>query len=272
MKNVQKKFVCMLFYFVSIGLFLPFGANAEVAEVPFVNSGFETGDFTGWFYGDNGLPALNPWMVSTSTSSTSYPFDPSGEGSLVALNGFDGEAGYEAFLYQDIIVPAEATSLTFQDRIVYDGMGIPSSLPRIYEVQVRDTNNIILEVLHHQEVMLNNQPFTDLGWQQRTFNLSQYAGQMVRIYINLYVPESFTGPAQIEFDNFTFTNAPICSEPIVPGVSGCLKLNGIPLANRIVEIFPMPLPPMETLTDNNGCYSFPTITDDVTFDIIIKNP
>lgn len=228
------------------------------------NGGFESGDFSGWIPGDNGLPALTPWMVCSAVSCgwSNQPI----EGVFDSLNGFDGEAGYEAFLYQTISVPLEPTSLTFYDRIQYDGLGIPSFLPRTYEVQVRDATGALLQTLHHQEIFLNGQPYTDLGWQRRSFNISQYAGQIVQIYIRLHVPESFTGPAEIQFDNFLL-------EPASVGdLSGCVNQDGLPLAGRQVILLGDNLQPLTTVTGPSGCYSFPSPAPGTRFDIMIRNP
>lgn len=170
----------------------------------FKNSGFEEGGcpFSGWTAGDNELSPLTPWSVCAANSCGFFGNNSPVEGVLDALNGFDGSAGYEAFLYQDVVVPDENARVTFQDRIQYDGFNISSLLPRVYEVQVRDLDNNVLEVLHHQEVLLNGQLYTDLGWQKRDFDISAFAGKTVKIYIQLFVPETNTGPALIEFDDF----------------------------------------------------------------------
>ena len=166
------------------------------------NGGFETGDFTGWVAGDNAdgevMTGLTPWTVSTS--GMYFPGTPV-EGSYFALNGFDGSAGYEAYLYQDITIPAEGGGVSFSDNITYDIFA--GTLPRVYEVQVRDLSNNILQVLFHYESPLNGND--ELGWQQRSFDLSGFAGQTVRLYIQLSIPESYTGPAEIQFDNFQLT-------------------------------------------------------------------
>ncbi len=175
--------------------------STEVVNGNFTNGGFEAADFSGWVFGDTG-GGLTPWTVCITACDWFANSTPL-EGTYDALNGFDGPLNYSAFLYQDIQIPAEGGTLSFFDRIQYDSLGIPSSLPRIYEVQLRDpVNNSILDVLLHQEIMLNGQSYTDLGWQPRGFDLNPYATQTIRVYISLLVPEDFTGPASIEFDDF----------------------------------------------------------------------
>ncbi len=204
----------------------------EVSQ-DFTNGGFETGDFTGWLFGDNGIPPLDPWQVCPAFFCGFFGNEPV-EGEFDALNGFDGDAGYEAFLFQELEIPIEGGSVFFADRIQYDSLGIPSFLPRIYEVQVRDTAGRILEVLHREEILLNGQPYTDLGWREREFDVSSYASSIIRIHVNLFIPESFTGPASFEVDNFRF-------EPGVGGpVNDCeVELSAIP--NPALSAYPFVL-------------------------------
>ncbi|MCI5179658.1 MAG: hypothetical protein D3911_10160 [Candidatus Electrothrix sp. AW3_4] len=239
------------------------------------NGGFETGDFTGWEFGDNGIEGLDPWQVCPSFScgffinpADGMPNNNPVEGAFEALNGFDGEAGYEAYLYQDIEVPAEGGQISLYDRIQYDGYGIPSTLPRIYEIQVRDLNNNILEVLFHKEIMLDGQSETDLGWQQRILDISAYAGEMIRVFIQLSVPESFTGPAQIEFDNFQLTAGPAPDSDI----SGCIRLKGQPLAERPLVLWQEGEEAQTAETDLSGCYEFKNVASGKQFILMMNGP
>lgn len=233
-----------------------------------LNGGFETGDFTSWVAGDNGVTGLMPWQVCAKNTCGFFLNNEPIEGLYDAANGFDGDAGYEAFLYQDIQVPQEGVAISFSDRIQYDSGGLPSTLPRIYEVQVRDINNQLLQVLFHQEVLLDGQLYTDLGWQQRSFNLSNYAGQAVRIYISLFVPESFTGPANIEFDDFKLEPVPGDGS----GISGCISEDGSPISGRQVLLLQNQESPQVTTTDSSGCYNFGTVVKGKNLDVMIRKP
>lgn len=231
----------------------------------FDNGGFEFGTPGPWMMGDNGRPALEPWRICQVNTCGWFGNSQPMEGAFDALNGFDGEAGYEAFLWQDVFVAPEATMLHFADRIQYDSLGIPSGLPRVYEVQIRDLNDQVLTVLHRQEVMLNGATRTDLGWQKRRFDLSRFAGTPVRLYIRLAVPESWTGPAQIEFDGFALKPA--------PAVSGCVQESGRPLGNREVSLFQYNGISESTRTDAQGCYEFfGAIPAGTPYDVVIRNP
>jgi hypothetical protein len=258
------------------GVIEPASFIAEAAAVPgsIYNGGFETGNFIGWVYGDNGLEPLDPWQVCQD-SSCGFFFNPADgmpnntpkEGVFEALNGFDGEAGYEAYLYQDIEVPLEGGQISLYDRIQYDGLDIPSTMPRVYEIQVRDLNNNILQVLFHKEIMLNGQPETDLGWQQRILNISNYAGEMIRIYIQLSVPETFTGPAQIEFDDFRLIGPASDAD-----ISGCITLKGQPLSERPLVLWQEGEEAQTAETDLSGCYEFRNVASGKQFILMMNGP
>jgi hypothetical protein len=166
----------------------------------FSNGGFETGEFSGWVAGDNGLSPLMPWSVCAPFGCGFFGNQPY-LGQFDAVNGFDGAAGYEAFLFQDVEIPPQGGILKLAYRIQFDGFGIPSSQPRVYELSLRDVADNLLEVLHQEEIFLDGQPYTDLGWQDLSFDLSAHAGEIVRLHVRLSVPEEFTGPAQFEIDD-----------------------------------------------------------------------
>ena len=174
--------------------------SRDLAATSFSNGGFETGEFSGWVVGDNGLSPLFPWTVCSPFTCGFFGNEPV-EGQFEALNGFDGSAGYEAFLFQDVEVPAQGGSIALADRIQFDSLGIPSSQPRVYELQLRDADDNLLEILHQEEIFLDGQPYTDLGWRQRSFDVSAHAGEIVRLHVRLSIAEEFTGPAQFEIDD-----------------------------------------------------------------------
>ncbi|MBI4231006.1 MAG: choice-of-anchor D domain-containing protein [Planctomycetes bacterium] len=171
-----------------------------------VNGGFETGNFTGWTARSNGRGELIPWTVTGPGGGWWLNSSPA-EGAYDALNGFDGEAGLEYTLSQDFTIPFGTIQavLTFADRIQFDSLGIGSSLPRIYEATLLDQSGSTLATLAREEIRLDGRPYTDLGWRQRSADLTPFAGQTVRLQIRESIPESYTGPATIEFDSFGIT-------------------------------------------------------------------
>ncbi len=172
-----------------------------------INGGFETGDFTGWVALDNGETGSLPWTVEPSgTCFFSVFCNAPLEGSMDAMNGFDGYAGLVYELYQDVMLSAGATvTLVTNHRIQYDSFGAPSELPRTLDITIRNQSNDILSTLYHEEIMLDGAPYTDLGWNQQVFDLSALSGQTVRIHFNMAIPETLTGPALIEFDDVSLT-------------------------------------------------------------------
>ncbi|MBI1924039.1 carboxypeptidase regulatory-like domain-containing protein [Candidatus Poribacteria bacterium] len=228
-------------------------ARSKPAISNFTNGGFETGDFSGWAFGDNGLAALWPWSVCPANSCGWFGNNSPIEGTYDALNGFDGEAGYEAFLYQDVQVPDEGGQVSLWDRIQYDSLGIPSKLPRIYEVQIRNLDNNIEEVPIHIEILLNGAGYTDLGWQNRVIDVSKYAGKTIRVYIELFIPETFTGPAQIEVDDFSGPGSE--PSPTTTTIKGRViaKETGAPINQALVMALQTPTKVI-TKTGTNGSY------------------
>jgi subtilisin family serine protease/DNA-binding beta-propeller fold protein YncE len=180
------------------------GLALEITPLPpVVNGGFESGDFSGWTATSNGLQGLTPWTVTGPAAGYFGNSNPP-EGGFDALNGFDGAAGLTYTLSREIsVLPGAAQAeLTYYDRIQFDSFGTPSSLPRIYEATVRNLAGDVLALIVHEEILLDGRPYTDLGWQRRSVDLAPFAGQTIRIRIDEYIPESFTGPAVIEFDDF----------------------------------------------------------------------
>ena len=183
-----------------------------------MNPGFETGDFTGWTttVGPVGAGELIPWTVASNGGwfSSATPLS----GNYSAFNGFDGDAGLVYELYQDVVIPnVGSVTLTTNHRIVYDSLGIPSTLPRVLEISVRDTSNAVLQPLLTQSITMTS-PTVDTGWLNNVFDLSSFAGSTVRIHFLELIPESSTGPANIQFDDITLDAVP------EPGGAGLVAL------------------------------------------------
>ncbi len=173
------------------------------SEELMVNGSFETSDFTGWTAIDNPLPFI-PWQVANvlGDPALNLPDASPTDGAWLAGNGFDGAAGV-ALLFQDIAIPVGATSTTmsWDENIDYDLQTFcVGCIDRIYEVQVRDLSDNVLEVLQTVDAIggtLEN----DNVWNSLTANLSAYAGQSIRITFWQNIPESNTGSARFAVDN-----------------------------------------------------------------------
>ena len=185
------------------------------------NGSFETGDFAGWTVITNGNP-YRVWAVTGPGQGGGFSLVPTApqDGNFVAWNGFDGEGPMSFVLYQDVAISANvAAELTWMDRIQWDfGPGGNATEPRIYEVQVRDPNDdSVLETVFSFSTGTQAQnPTGDTQWQSRSADLSSYAGSTVRLAFFEAIPQSFTGPGQLEFDVVCLTEtilnqAPDCS-------------------------------------------------------------
>jgi hypothetical protein len=188
---------------------------AEAASELIVNGSFETGDLSGWTAVVTGSPfPPTGWQVSPAGTGTSgFGFDPTQpqEGSFVAWNGFDGAGPLEYTLSQNVTLPAgEYRELSWKDRVQWDfTLGTSSAQPRLVEVQIRHPNTLaLLETVYSFSTGTELQnPTGDTGWQSRSVDLSAFAGSTVRIVFREVVPESFSGPGQIEFDAISLGQA-----------------------------------------------------------------
>jgi len=185
-------------------------ATQLVANELIVNGGFEAGTLTGWKAGDNGLDPTSLWSVAGDGGGFSGDSAPlSGDHS--AFNGFEGGAGLEYELFQDVSIPnVNVATLTTNHRLQFDSLGVVSTQDRTLEISVRDSNNTVLELLYTETLTLNGQSYTDLGWNTQTFDLSAYAGQDVRVHFRESIPEATSGPALLQFDDISLK---------VPGVT-----------------------------------------------------
>lgn len=192
------------------------------------NGGFETGDFAGWTAETNAdgstITELTPWSVSGAGGGwflNTFPL----AGLFDAYNGFDGDAGLVYELHQDVAIPAGHTAfLTSNHRIVFDSLGILSALDRVFEISIRDISNALLQTLYSESVNISGFSMTDLGWNNQVFDISAFSGSTVRVHFREFIPESFTGPANIEIDEISLLVTPI-PEP-ASGALACIAAAG----------------------------------------------
>jgi len=173
------------------------------------NGGFENGGFTPWTIVTGTGSELQPWIVTTGDGyfGNGVPF----EGTHFAQNGFDGEAGLFYDIYQEIPIPACATSaiLKWSERIQWDMLNYSGSTqPRIYVVSLQPAGGgAPLAVLYTMN--LNPRTSGDTGYVSHSVDLLSaapgIAGQTVRINFHEYIPETYTGPAQFDLDGISLT-------------------------------------------------------------------
>jgi subtilisin-like proprotein convertase family protein len=180
-----------------------------------INGSFESGDFSGWTVVDFAVPFV-PYFVGTSNNGGGFFSDalPT-DGAFLAGNGFDAAGPDESLLYQDVSIVAGASALlTWDENIDYDLDSFCNGcVDRIYEVQVRDINNNILEVLTQVTAEANTID-SDNVWESKSADLSAYEGQDIRIVFWQNVPENFTGPAKFALDNVSLSLS-VAPNPLV---------------------------------------------------------
>jgi len=181
-----------------------------------INGSFETGDFSGWNVstaatGGEGSPFV-PWSVTSAGSGGFAGYEilqtSPQHGTHDAWNGFDGAGPMEFRMYQDVSIPnGAALSLSWRDRAQWN-FCCGQTQPRTYQVQLRNpATNAVLTTLYSfsTDVVAG---YHDTGWLTHTHNVSAFAGQTVRLFFLETIPETFTGPGQIEFDSISSSNGP----------------------------------------------------------------
>ncbi|PVW13160.1 hypothetical protein DDV96_13715, partial [Marixanthomonas spongiae] len=173
-----------------------------------VNGSFETGDFTGWTVEDFSIPFI-PFNVDFSTVNPFFPAATPTDGALMATNGFDASSGPdEAVIYQDVTITTNNNLLTWDENIDYNLADYCTGCSnRIYEVQIRDLSNNVLEVVN-QVTAISGTIDDDNVWNSLSADLSAYIGQTIRIAFWQQVPDPSSGPAKFALDNVSIAANP----------------------------------------------------------------
>jgi hypothetical protein len=163
-----------------------------------INSGFESGDFSGWVVppGTNGAFIINNGTVA--------PPGPDGTNAPFAGN-YDAVAAPQtspAFfqMYQDVMLPTNSTALTltWEDRI--RNFGADFTTNQQFRVEIRDTNDVLVEVVFSTQ---SGDPLLN-DWTQRSADLSGYAGQTIRL--SFVINESLA-PMNVHLDRVSIRAA-----------------------------------------------------------------
>jgi len=169
-----------------------FGSSQQLL----VNGSFETGNFTGWTTSGLSSPYIrNPQVVPTGTTGYGFVATPT-DGNFVVLAGFDGAGPGTMRIAQVVALPSGSISnLTFDWRAMWSH----TQLPRTLSVNVETVGGSLLGSFL---VYTTTPPGgADTGNQTSTVDLSAFAGQTVRVAIDQFIPQNFTGPAQMQIDN-----------------------------------------------------------------------
>ena len=174
---------------------------------PLVNGSFEQGNLHGWTVETTG-PTNRPWQVTASNRGGALFIQRTTpqDGRYVAWNGFEGDGPMQYRMFQDVSIPegAQIADLTWQYRAQWT-FYVNGAEERTLSLQVVDPeDDQVLETLHFFSTGSELQAGGgDTGWLTLTHDLKAYAGSTVRLTFVENIPESFTGPAQIEFDGIS---------------------------------------------------------------------
>jgi len=156
-----------------------------------VNGGFETGQFHNWIVDVGGLGGFVINDGKLDLQSLDGPSPPY-EGNFSAVTDQTG-GGYH-FMYQDVFIPARVrgVALSWVDKI--RNHSTQYDLNQYFRVELRDTQNQVLQVLFNTPPGF---PLTN-NWTTRTFDLTAYRGQTVRI---VFIEEDHQGYFNVHLDN-----------------------------------------------------------------------
>ena len=184
---------------------IPFqGENIDALDIVpkcvFINPGFETGDFTGWITQD----LLNPFFpLTVQPAGFAGPFLPPPltptEGNFAAVSGYDGDGALgpnPIFFAQDVTIPGNI--LAFDWRA---GWSMGGTLPRTLDVVVRPLGGGAPLATFNVLTSPPNTTNPDTGWITSTIDLGAFSGVPVRVGFEMTIPETFTGPAEMQIDN-----------------------------------------------------------------------
>ncbi len=139
-----------------------------------LNGGFEAGTFTNWVATNSGGGG---WVLSSGTYDPPGPEVPRPpfSGNFSAISQQTG--GSSQTLYQDITLPvgANPVTLSWVDRI--HNYASQFSADQYFHVEIRRSDNAILQLAFTTNP--GDPPTND--WTPRSFDLSSYAGQTIRI-------------------------------------------------------------------------------------------
>ncbi|MDA1315134.1 MAG: hypothetical protein O2968_17520 [Acidobacteria bacterium] len=202
---------------------------------PIVNGSFETGDFTGWTIKELNSASTPNLPLTVDTAGVQYPLDkfPCGffceldyfgseptDGIYAALHDFNGDdpatsnTTNRRELFQDVTLPATVTTLEFDYRAAWELFRFGSTMDRVFSVEIepagggallRPADIILLAVNGGFEQdtdtgIAPNPPYPN-GYPDGIVDLSDFAGQAVRIKFVWNIPEPATGFAFFQLDN-----------------------------------------------------------------------
>ena len=222
----MKKYLAAVAFACAAMVMLVPAALAAAPQQLLVNGSFETGDFTGWGTQDLASP-FSPLVVRGAGPSPGFGLFATAptDGSYVADSGFDGGGPGTIAVWQDVSIPAgDQATLTFDWHAGWD-MSFGASLNRKLDFVVEpggggtplQTTNLVTTDFAASAV-------GDTGARSSTFDLSAYAGSTIRVKVQATIPQSYTGPAHMQVDNFSLLaqsrSAPVAARGAYCSVAG----------------------------------------------------
>ncbi len=177
------------------------------------NCSFESGDTTGWVINDLTTPFL-PVQAVTDGADIGFGFflTEATEGLFSAVNGFDGDGPGAIELAQDVTLPSNVDSISFDYRAAWDLQTFGATIDRTFSVQIQPSGG---GAAMQSDLLLTaavGELITDTGALSANIDVSAFAGQSVRFSLVWDIPEPNSGPAFFQVDNFVGGFQP----PVVP--------------------------------------------------------
>ncbi len=215
---------------------------------PIVNGSFETGDLSGWTVKELDT-ASNPNMALTvDGAGVEFPTDclpvsatqcldffgsqPT-DGQYAALHDFNGDDPLtdpgtfvnRRELYQDVTLPAEATTLLFDYRAAWELYRFGSTMDRTFGVEIEPAGGgapllaqtVLTAYNGGYELDTDNPAGGGAPYPAGAVNVSAFAGQNVRVKFVWNVPEPATGFGFFQLDNVRVGTAPNAAPAVVIG-------------------------------------------------------
>ena len=165
------------------------------------NCSFETGDLSNWTAVDLTVPFVPAQVRAAGTPMPLLNCLPS-DGTYAFTHGWNGNGPGEILLYQDVTLPAAASSIAFDYRAAWN-IGASAGRSFRFEVQPSGGGAPLLS----QQILIaaanTNQP--DTGPLTGLMSLASFQGLAVRLVFRWTVPENLSGPANFQLDRIRLT-------------------------------------------------------------------
>jgi len=179
------------------------------------NGGFETGNFSGWNQvTSNGSSNTcdTDWTVAatdTICNFTSTVLNNPVEGSFAAFNSFDGNGPQSFIIEQDISLGAGIIAnaeLSWLHSIGWNfSLGSAATQERIFSLGFQDSLDNLIGNVFEIKIDTNDGIMGMIDWTSQTTDvtglLQGFEGQTVTLVAETFIPQNFTGPATLGFDN-----------------------------------------------------------------------